>query len=134
MLQIVGVSLAEGGELLTVDVQHGHDRFLPEERNDDLGTRPRTAGNVTGKLLYIGHDHGLAGCPSGSTHTFPLPDACASDRTLKGTQHQLPADHAIETDPKKAEGFPQGGRHVGHIGHFICLTRYQRLYLRIPCF
>ena len=67
--------------------------------------------------------------PGCSADPFPIPDACAGDRTLKRTEHQLLSLDDIESDPEEAENLLQGGGNVCHTVSYTHLDVYKRQLL-----
>src|SRR5215475_14369314 len=56
-LEAVGILLVERGRFPGIDVEDGDERAARvEDRNDDLGSRPRIAGDVTRKPSDVWHD------------------------------------------------------------------------------
>src|SRR5690606_13719619 len=76
-------------QLITVDVQHQCDITAFHRRQNDFGTRRRTAGNVAGELVDVWDHDRLLLLPGHSANTFAETNPRARYWPLNWTEHQL---------------------------------------------
>ena len=124
------VRLIKGIEVFAVNIQHGSHLPCSQERYDDFAIGGGRTGDMSCKLMYVWHYDRLRPLPRRPADTTPERNTCTSHRSLKRTQHQFVALHAIKTRPPEAKGFMQHSRHVRHPGDDIRLAGNQRLNLR----
>ena len=105
------VDIIEGGEFLAVDIKDCQDArrvFRVEDGHDNLRTRKAATGDMTRKLLDIGHDKCFTPLPGRTTDTPSIRNMHTGHRALKRTKHQFLYVrtclwcHPIESRPKKS--------------------------------
>ena len=81
--KVGGVRFVEGGETVAVDVEDGDDLIVLEDGHHDFAAGSGRAGDMAGKLFYIGHHERMPFFPCGAAHASPVRDARAGERPLE---------------------------------------------------
>jgi len=124
LLEVETVGVVEGAELVAIDVEDGPDGFFflcmcwcvsvgDEQRDDHLAAGLGTAGDMSGKLLYVGHDDAASLLPGGTANALAEGDIGASHRTLECGKNKLIAGDTIEACPRESEGVVKEGCGIG---------------------
>ena len=117
LLEARTIGLAKRTEQVTIKIEHSYESIAMVERDHDLGTRCRVAGNVSRKLIDVGNDERHAIPERRSAYAPTRRDFNASDGTLIGADIEVPgagATFEVRTDPAdlrvmRAEEGDQGG-------------------------
>lgn len=94
------IVLVKGAELLAVDIDDGYHLVATDNGNDNLGVGPRRTCDVTGELMYVGHDERLCVGPRLTTDAAALGNAVAGHRTLERAELQLAIADEVEPHPE----------------------------------
>ena len=85
---------------------------------------------MTGEFVHVRDQYCLLQLPCGAANSFTIPNACASHRALKGSEHQLTSLYEIKADPKEIHCLPEGSGNVSQICYQIPFAFYKGCHLR----
>src|SRR5690606_35041392 len=90
---------------VAVDVEYcDHFSGTVEDRGHDLAFACLVAGNVSRKLINIGHNQCFFFAPGCTADAFSPGDTGAGNRSLERPKHQLLISHKIKSHPEKRHG------------------------------
>ena len=138
LLQSRLILLRETPDVRAVQVQHPHNSALHTDGNHDLRIGGTVAGDVSGELVDIPHELGLALGHGGSAYAPTHRNLNAGRLALEGAQHQNILFQQIKPRPVEAvqgvvqqcRGICQVGDTVGHAADQCLELGVQRLVVR----
>ncbi len=120
------VGFVEGGKIGAVDVKNCADLALCiVNGNDDFTVRQRRAGNVSRKLVDVGHNQRAAFLPCRSADATSPCNARASDGPLEWTEYKLITDDTVESGPEEMHRFVEQGAEIGHAADGVWLVGHE---------
>ena len=130
-LQAARVGCIEAPRSRTVDVEHAEQLIRGDERYDNLGARGGIAGDMSRKLVHVGHQQSAPPCRGRAAHAAAQCDAHAGGLALEGADHQLATLEEIKPGPVEVgQGIEDECAGVGRVGNEVAFTGEQSCQLR----